>query len=263
MNRAERLTLLLELMASDGRIDVEDVMARFGVSAATARRDLDTLAEQQLLTRTRGGAIAHSVAYSLPVRYMNLRHSQQKARIAQAASAMVPVGASIGLCGGTTSTAIAAALLARADLMEPGTELNLTVVTNAINIAMQFALRPQIKTVMTGGVVQPGSYGLVGSYSAAVLDAIALDFAFIGCGGLDAAHGPTCHDEREAMVNAQLAKRASQVVLVADSSKLGTRVFASLGDSSLFPVVITDAGATPEQIAPLEAVGYQVRIAAE
>jgi DeoR family transcriptional regulator, aga operon transcriptional repressor len=261
MNRAERLSAVLDLLAEDGQIEVDQIVDRLGVSPATARRDLDALAHQQLLTRTRGGAVAHSVAYDLPVRYKNQQNPAAKAAIAHAASALVPRGAVIGLCGGTTATAIADALMSRADIMEPSHDPSLTVVTNAINIAMQLAMRPQIKTVVTGGVVHARSYELVGAYADAVLGNITLDLAFIGVNGVDAVVGPTSHDEREAAVNALMASRATNAVLVADASKIDKRAFAAIGHRRLFSTIITDAGATLEQRQRLTDAGYDVIVA--
>jgi DeoR family transcriptional regulator, aga operon transcriptional repressor len=261
MNRAERLSAVLDLLAEDGQIEVDRIVERLGVSPATARRDLDALAHQQLLTRTRGGAVAHSVAYDLPIRYKNQQNPAAKAAIAHAASALVPRGAVIGLCGGTTATAIADALMSRADIMEPSHDPSLTVVTNAINIAMQLAMRPQIKTVVTGGVVHARSYELVGAYTDAVLAHITLDLAFIGVNGVDAVVGPTSHDEREAAVNALMASRATNAVLVADASKIDKRAFAAIGHRRLFSTIITDAGATLEQRQRLTDAGYDVIVA--
>jgi DeoR family transcriptional regulator of aga operon len=261
MNRAERLSAVLDLLAESGQVEVDQIVDRLDVSPATARRDLDALAEQQLLTRTRGGAVAHSVAYDLPIRYKNQQNPEAKAAIARAASALVPRGAVIGLCGGTTATAIADALMSRADIMEPSPEPSLTVVTNAINIAMQLAMRPQIKTVVTGGVVHARSYELVGAYADAVLGSITLDLAFIGVNGVDATVGPTSHDEREAAVNALMASRAAHAVLVADASKIDKRAFAAIGHRRLFTTVITDAAATPEQRQRLTDSGFDVIVA--
>ena len=159
------------------------------------------------------------------------------------------------------STAIADALMSRADIMEPAPDPSLTVVTNAINIAMQLAMRPQIKTVVTGGVVHARSYELVGAYTDAVLGSITLDLAFIGVNGIDPVVGPTSHDEREASVNALMAARATQAVLVADSSKIDKRAFAAIGPRRLFSTVITDAGATQEQLERLSDAGYDVIVA--
>ncbi|MFK4730818.1 DeoR/GlpR family DNA-binding transcription regulator [Agromyces mediolanus] len=261
MNRAERLNAVLDLLADGGRVEVDELVERLGVSPATARRDLDTLAEQQLLTRTRGGAVAQTVAYDLPLRYKNHQHTDEKERIAQAASALVPAGAVIGLSGGTTTTAIGNALASRPDIMESSPTPNLTVVTNAVNIATQLATRPQIKLVVTGGVLHPRSYELVGSYAEQVLNSVTVDIAFIGVNGIDPVTGPTTHDEREAAVNRLMATRAGRAVIVADSSKIGRTAFASMGGSRLFPLVITDAGITAEQREALAEQGYEVLVA--
>jgi len=258
MNRAQRLNSVLAMLAEAGQVDVADIVAELGVSPATARRDLDTLAEQQHLTRTHGGAISQPV-YDL--RYKHQQNSEQKQRIALAASALVQRGAVIGLCGGTTSTAVANVLASRADLREAGPEPTLTVVTNAINIAAQLAMRPQIKTVVTGGVLHSRSYELVGNYTEAVLGSVTLDLAFIGVNGIDPVLGPTTRDEREATVNRLIASRAMRVVVVADSSKIGKKAFATMGDARLFGTLITDDGITAEQRTELTEHGYEVIIA--
>lgn len=261
MNRAERLNAVLEMLADAGKVEVDEIVDKLDISPATARRDLDTLAEQQLLTRTRGGAVGQSVAYDLPLRYKHQQNAEQKMLIARCASAMTPRGAVVGLCGGTTSTAIASVFGARADLMEVGAQANLTVVTNAINIAAQLAVRPQIKTVVTGGVVHSRSYELVGNYVDVVLNSITLDIAFIGVNGIDPVLGPTAHDEREASVNKLMASRAARAIVVADSSKIGKKAFATMGDARLFGTIITDAGITAHQRAALTEHGYDVVIA--
>lgn len=256
--RIDRLTGILDLLGETGRVSIEEVVDRFDVSPATARRDLDMLAEQQLLARTRGGAVASTVAYDLPLRFKNGRSPEQKAAIARTAVARIPRRAIIGLCGGTTSTAIADALVARADLMEPSTEPSLTVVTNAINIAMLLATRPQIRTVVTGGVVHQRSYELVGSYAEGVLGSITLDYAFIGVNAIDPKTGASSHDEREAAVNRLIASRAREAVIVADSSKIDQRAFARIGGSDLFPTIITDDRVTDDQARRLREAGYEL-----
>ncbi|KFF58510.1 alkaline phosphatase [Cryobacterium sp. MLB-32] len=261
MNRADRLTAVLDLLAESGQLEVDDIIEKLGVSAATARRDLDALASRQLLTRTRGGAIGQAVAYDLPVRYKSEARATEKRRIAAAASALVNRGDVVGLCGGTTSTAIASALGARADIMQAAPHPNLTVVTNAINIAAQLAMRPQIKTVVTGGVVHSRSYELVGPYANEVLLQVTLDLAFIGLNGIDPVMGATVHDEREAAVNSLMARRATRAVLVADSSKIGQTAFASIGDLAQFDALITDDGITDKQVAAFAAAGLEVIVA--
>jgi DeoR family transcriptional regulator of aga operon len=260
MEKTERLNAILDLIAADGHVQVEDIVKELKISPATARRDLDSLAAQRLLTRTRGGATMESVAYDLPTRYNRDDHTAQKQAIAQAASALVPKGAVIGLCGGTTSTAIAQALGMRPDLMEPSNKPTLTVVTNAINIAVQLVVRPNIRIMVTGGVVNPRSYELVGPYTDVILQRVALDLAFVGVNGLDPEVGPTVSDEGEAAVNALMARRASDTYVVADSSKIGLRSFATM-TGYVFSNLITDSGITAAQKKSFEDGGTKVLVA--
>lgn len=257
MNRAARLTAILDLLGAQGEVSIDDLVDRFGASAATTRRDLDSLAERRLLTRTHGGAVAQSVAYELPIRYKSHLRTAEKERIARAAAALVAPGSVVGLSGGTTTTALAAALAARGDLTAQG----ITVVTNAVNIAGQLAMRPEFKVVVTGGVIHSRSFELVGPFVEQLLGGIRLDIAFIGVNGLDAESGATTHDEAEAAVNRMMAERAQQAVIVADSSKIGTATFAHVGGPAEFPLVLTDARIDAVQRDALESAGYEVRIA--
>ena len=152
-------------------------------------------------------------------------------------------------------------LASRADLMEPSPHPNLTVVTNAINIAAQLVMRPQIKTVVTGGVVHARSYELVGPYSDVVLEKITMDIAFIGVNGIDPIVGATVHDEGEASVNSLMARRATRAVIVADSSKIGRTAFATLSGPRVLNTLITDSGITDEQRAAFAEHGIEVIVA--
>lgn len=254
MKRAARLAAILDLLADQGQVTVDELVDTLGASSATTRRDLDSLAEQRLLTRTHGGAVAQSVAYELPIRYKSHQRTAQKESIARAAADLVSPGAVVGLSGGTTTTAIAAALAARSDLADGG----LTVVTNAVNIAAQLATRPEIKVVVTGGVIHSRSYELVGPFVEQLLRGVHLDIAFIGVNGMDAETGATTHDEREAAVNRMMAERARLAVVVVDASKLGRSAFASVGASDLFSTILTDRAADDAQCTALEAAGYRV-----
>ena len=89
MDRYARWNALLELLAESGRVSVEEAADRLDVSQATIRRDFDQLAQQQMITRTRGGAVANGVSYDLPLRYKSAKHSAEKQRIGAAAAALV------------------------------------------------------------------------------------------------------------------------------------------------------------------------------
>ncbi|MGH3311232.1 MAG: DeoR/GlpR family DNA-binding transcription regulator [Streptomyces sp.] len=241
MKRHERLNALLELLGERGRLDVEGAATALEVSAATMRRDMDTLAEQQLLTRTRGGAVIGSVTYDLPIRYKHGPHATAKRALAEAAAGLVGRGDVVGLSGGTTTTEIARALATRPEFAEPGpSAAQLTIVTNSLNIAHELAVRPQFKTVLTGGVAHSRSFELTGPFSELVLRRLTLDIAFIGVNGIDAESGGMVHDEAEAMTNRLMAQRAARAVVVADSSKVGVRCFARIGDADVFDTFLTD-----------------------
>lgn len=258
MKKDERLSHILEAVANDGQQSVDELVLSLGVSAATIRRDLDSLAKQQMITRTHGGASKQSVDYDLPVRYRNVSRATHKASIGAAASQLISKGDVIGLTGGTTTTAIVEALLARADLMEPSPAPNLTVITTAINIAAQLALRPQIRVVVSGGVAHAHSYELVGPLAASVLSQITMDVSFIGVNALSPQFGAMINDEGEAAINALMASRSTQSFIVADSQKIGHTAFANVGSAALFTGVITDSEISSEQTAAFREAGYSV-----
>ncbi|OIJ94167.1 DeoR/GlpR family DNA-binding transcription regulator [Streptomyces colonosanans] len=263
MSRDARWSALLELLAQHGRLEVEDAATELDVSAATIRRDLDQLAEQQMLTRTRGGAVAHGVSYELPLRYKTARHASEKQRIGRAAADLVAVGEVVGLTGGTTITEVARALAVRADIAADSTAgmgrpPALTVVTNALNIATELVIRPQIKMVVTGGVARPQSYELTGPLASGVLEEITLDIAVLGVNAIDIERGAYVHHEGEARINRLLAERAQRVVVAADSSKVGKRAFARVCSLGQVDVLVTDTGITAESSARFTDAGVTV-----
>ncbi len=248
-------------MAGRDRLTVEEAAERLGVSLATIRRDFDELAHQQMLTRVRGGAKRNSVAYDLPLRYKTARHATEKQRIGVAAADLIPAGATVALNGGTTTTEVARAIATRGDLHEARGEPTTTVVTNALNIANELAVRPHVKIVVTGGVSRPQSYELIGPLATLVLETLALDYAILGVDGLGAALGATAHHEGEASINQLMARRSDHVMIVADGSKLGTRGFARICGTEQIHTLVTDSSAPAPELDRLRERGVRVVIA--
>src|SRR6202012_2666632 len=249
MSRYQRWNELLELVPESGQLSVADAAQALGVSQATIRRDLDELAHQQLLTRTRGGAMAGHVSYDLPLRYKTARHGPEKQRIGRAAAAPLIPGASVALNGGTPTSEVARALAPRPDLQDGDGTPAVTVVTNAMNIANELAVRQHIKIVVTGGVTLGQSYELIGPLASLVLAELTLDWAILGVDALDLRNGATAHHEGEASINHLMATRAERVMIVADSSKLGERAFARVAAIEEINVVVTDRDAAPDTLA--------------
>ncbi|MBE8470487.1 DeoR/GlpR family DNA-binding transcription regulator [Streptomyces justiciae] len=256
MSRDARWKALLELLVERGRLEVEEAAAELEVSAATIRRDFDQLAEQQMLVRTRGGAVVHGVSYELPLRYKTARHASEKQRIAKAVADLLAPGEAVGLTGGTTTTEVARALAVRSDLASGSPAL--TVVTNALNIANELAVRPQFKIVVTGGVARAQSYELIGPLADGVLSQITLDVAVLGVVAFDVTHGAAAADEAEAAINRLLCERAERVVVAADSSKLGQRAFARICAVETVDTLVTDTAVGTETVRRFEEAGVRV-----
>jgi len=256
MSRDARWKTLLELLVERGRLDVEEAAAELGVSAATIRRDFDRLAEQQMLVRTRGGAVVHGVSYELPLRYKTARRASEKQRIATAVAKLVAPGEAVGLTGGTTTTEVARALAVRGELASGSPAL--TVVTNALNIANELLVRSRMKVVVAGGVVRPKSFELVGPLGGALLREVTLDVALLGVDAIDPQLGAAAHHEGEAAMNSLMVARAKRVVVIADSSKLGGHAFARICPVDRVETLVTDSGANPEVVAAFRAAGVHV-----
>lgn len=260
MTRDERLSWLLEVLARHGRIDVATIAREGRVSAATIRRDLDHLESQQMLTRTHGGAIASMVAYDLPLRYKAARHQTEKQRIGAKAAEFVSPGAVVGLNGGTTTTEVARAIASRigADASPDSRTQGITVVTNAVNIANELTVRPNVQILVTGGSARAQSYELVGPLASLVMSRLTLDLAFIGVDGLDVEAGASADNVEEADINQLMAGRARRVIVVADSTKLRKRAFAHIRDVLDVQVLITDTGADEDVVQAFESRGVEV-----
>jgi DeoR family transcriptional regulator, aga operon transcriptional repressor len=256
MSRYQRWNALLELMSANGELSVADAAQALSVSFATIRRDMDDLAKQQLVTRTRGGAIAGNVSYDLPLRYKTARHAAEKQRIGRAAAELIPPGATVALNGGTTTSEVARALATRPDLQDGDPAV--TVVTNALNIANELAVRQQVKIVLTGGVARGQSYELIGPLATLVLAELTIDWAILGVDALDIRNGATAHHEGEASINRLMATRAERVMIVADSSKLGRRAFARVCAADEIDTIVTDREAAEAALAGFTERGISV-----
>jgi DeoR family transcriptional regulator, aga operon transcriptional repressor len=247
VKRAERLERILQRLSDEGSVAVSELTSSLDASAATVRRDLELLAQQKLLSRTHGGAVGNGTLYELPVRYRGGQHAGEKRRIAEAAAARIGDARTVGLSGGTTTTEVARQLRDR----------ELTVVTNAVNIASELVVVPAIRLVVTGGVARPQTYELIGPLADATLATLNLDLLFIGVDGATA-EGMTTHDEIEALTDRRMVERARRVIVVCDSSKIGRAALSVICAATEVDLLITDAGASPEDVAALEEAGVEV-----
>jgi DeoR family transcriptional regulator, aga operon transcriptional repressor len=247
--RAERLNAVLDQLDTRGSVDVVKMAAAFGVSGATIRRDLKALHDQGLLVRTHGGAVARDVGLELPLRDKAAHRHRQKRLIGSMAAKLVDAGAVVGMTGGTTVTEVARALVDREDI---------TVVTNALNIAADLVPRTNIRLLVVGGKARHASYELVGPTAEAMVAEYHFDILFFGVDGLTIEQGCTTHDEMEAHTDHAFVRRAQRAVVVADSSKVGKIRFAKLCDIAEVTDLVTDSEIDRDSIDAFERAGVSV-----
>jgi DeoR family transcriptional regulator of aga operon len=252
VRQEDRLGLILRRLNEHGSVGVGSLAAELRVSEASVRRDLHLLEQQKLLTRTHGGAVASGVLYELPMRYRGGQNYEAKRAIAACVSTLIPAdAASVGLNGGTTTTEVARALAERG---------NLRVVTNALNIASELAVRANIDLVVCGGSARSESYELVGPLAELTLSNINLDVVVLGVDGVSPTAGLTTYHEVEANTNRAMVRAAERVVVAADASKIGRRVFAKIVDVTEVSDIVTDARVDPDDVAALERLGPAVHV---
>ena len=255
LSAEERRREIVQVLDRHGRITVNELKDRFHVSAVTARSDLDALSASGALVRSHGGGIRPlTEGPDHPLRIRETIHQEEKARIARAAAALLKPHDTVILCSGSTSAGVAL------ELRRSAPEY-LTVITYALNIAVQFADLPHVSLVMVGGILRQVSSAFVGPHAEQVMRSLHADHCFLGTVGLDLDVGLTTLDIMEAQLNQVMIKAARQVTVLADSSKFGHRSLAVISDLSPPKRLITDLGAPPEAVATLRHRGVEVILA--
>jgi DeoR family transcriptional regulator of aga operon len=250
----ERRRLIVELVEKQGRATVEELASRFGTSTVTIRADLDTLSRNSVIARSHGGALPIAGASGdTPLNIKETRWHAQKLRIGQAAAKMIQDGETIILDSGSTTVEIARQI--RQMKFE-----SLTVITNALNIAMELSGLPHIRVMMLGGMLRQTSYSLVGPDAEQALAKLSADRLFLGVDGLDPQVGVTTPDPLEAALNALMIRVSRQTIAVLDASKLGQRSLSVITPVTSLDLVISDNSAPPDIVEALRAAGVQIEL---
>jgi DeoR/GlpR family transcriptional regulator of sugar metabolism len=230
----QRRDKILELLKEDGSAKVIDLARVFKVTEVTIRQDLEKLEKDGLVLREHGGAYLKNIEDQ--VRTFSLSHQEnmdKKELIAIKCLEYIESGDSIILDSGSTTTEIAKKL--------KGFK-NLTVITNAINIAMMLGTKPGIELIVTGGEFKPPTLSLTGQKAADFFKGINVQKLFLATAGLSLKAGLTYPSISDLVVKKAMIDAAETTYLVADSTKIGKSSFASLGALSLIDYIITDDG---------------------
>ena len=251
----QRQEVILDEVRTTGGARVSELVERLGVSDMTIRRDIEALAERGLVTRVHGGATAAGSSVDEPgFAAKSTLHTAAKQAIAAAAVQLLEPGASVALSAGTTTHAVAAAMVGIP---------RLTVVTNSLRVAevLYESGGDDMIVVLTGAERTP-SDALVGPLSVAALRRLHVDWLLMGVHGMDAEAGFTTPNLAEAETNRALVASARRVAVVADNSKWGVVGLSTIATLSEVDVVVSDGGLQPDARQILEGSCGKVVLAA-
>ncbi|HZR57899.1 MAG TPA: transcriptional repressor AgaR [Terriglobales bacterium] len=252
MLNEERRRAIIEIVNREGRVLVTELSREFRTSQVTIRKDLEVLHEQGHLHRSHGGALpAREGALEDPtLREKEQIHRKEKLHIAAAAAQTVKEGQVVVLDSGTTTTAIARALRSFH---------NLTIVTNAVNIAAELS-GTTLDVILTGGTLRKNSFSLVGPIAEDTLRHLNADLLFLGVDGFDVHYGLSTPNLLESKVNRVMVEVAKRRVAVCDSSKFGRRSLSLIAPTSALHSVITDRGISKSDLSALNKSGIEVTL---
>ncbi|MEG9529925.1 DeoR/GlpR family transcriptional regulator [Mannheimia indoligenes] len=230
MKQANRHKRIIELVNQLGYVSTEELVAQMNVSPQTIRRDLNEMAENNLIRRHHGGAAAPSNTENSDYTHRKQFFSQEKNAIAQQVAKLIPNGASVFLDIGTTSEAVALALLSHK---------NLKVVTNNLNAAHILMKNPDCQITVAGGNLRSDG-GLIGEETVRFINQFRLDFGILGISAVDLDGSMLDYDYHEVQVKRALMECSRQVLLVTDHSKFSRNAMVRLGNVKEVNYLFTD-----------------------
>lgn len=250
---------IMRVVLRDGSISIDGLVKKIGTSATNIRRDLTRLERRGLVSRARGRAMVpdaqfyETFQHDISMQVQQRHFVEEKRRIGLAASELIEEWETVGLTSGTTTTQIGRALRHRQ---------NISVVTNALNIAMELSHHLTIKTTLTSGALAKSCrFSLVADAAVNFLNDVYLDKVFVGAASFDLEHGATTLDSEEAKVARAMVRHARQVIIVADSSKIGRVNPEDLCPLSSVRVLVTDSGLAQNILEAIKAKGIHVLLA--
>ena len=253
MSQTFRQPEILEIARVEGKVVVEDLAERFGVTVQTIRRDLTELADAGRLERVHGGAVLPSGVSNIGYEDRRGLNEDAKRDIARACAHEIPNGASIFLNIGTSTEAVARELLSHRDLM---------AVTNNMNVANILVANPHCEIVVAGGVLRRSDGGLVGNLTTTTIEQFKFDYAVIGCSALDLEGDLLDFDFQEVHVSQTIIRQARRTFLVADSSKFQRSAPARIASLRDIDIFFTDQPLAPELSARFATWGNAFRVCA-
>ncbi|MEN3268604.1 DeoR/GlpR family DNA-binding transcription regulator [Pseudonocardia sp.] len=253
MKASVRRSQILQELAEAGSVTVVDLAERFSVSPMTIRRDLLELERAALVRRVHGGAVAgRGRSYEPPLLLRTGENADVKRRIGALAASMIAEGDSVALDTGSTCLEVACNLRGRR---------NLTVLTPGFRIAEILIDEPDIRLILTGGIVRPGEASLIGDLARHAFQELSVDRLVLAVGGVDAAFGLSEYNWDDVLVKQAMIRSAKEVILVADSRKFDQIAFARIAGLEAVAMLVTDREPGEPLRAALKSAGVKTLIA--
>lgn len=242
----------MNVLKRQGRISIQEMVERFGISEATARRDLELMEKTEPVIRTIGGAMydGMNAVRELPFAEKEGLSYLEKERIAAAAAALIEEGDVVGLSGGTTNYLLAKMLKTRRGI---------TVVTNAVNVAMELT-GSEIGVVVTGGMMRHNSFELCGPLGEGMISQLNIGKMFLGVDGVSSTGGITTYSEQEAHIAKAMIRRSQATYAMFDHTKVGRTSLFSIAGLSELQGFITDEPLPHHLEAAASAHGIRVHV---
>lgn len=249
---AERHQYILGKLKQEGKINVLDLCEELDVSSVTIRKDLKLLEDKNLLFRTHGGATA-SNPYTVdrPVNEKEKIRSEEKTDIGAVAAQLIEPNDCIIIASGTT-------VLSLARHIQPVGHL--TVITAALNVAMELNNNPGIEVLLLGGILRKSSSSATGIYAEKVLEDFSCSKLFLGVDGIDLEFGLSTTNVMEAQLNRKMIAASQKTIVVADSTKFGKKGFGRICGLEDVEQVITDKGISDHMVTTLKGLGIEITI---
>ncbi len=232
----QRQQEILILVQQQGFVAIETLAQNFNVTPQTIRRDINTLCDQQLLTRFHGGAGLSSSVENLEYTTRQVMNLEEKRRIAEMTARQIPDRASIFINIGTTTEEVAKALQ---------NHTGLRIITNNLNVALILRSNPSFEIIIAGGAVRSRDGGITGEATIDFIRQFKVDFGIIGISSIDADGTLLDFDYHEIRVAQAIIENSRQVYLVADQSKFERCAMVRLGSISQVDALFTDQSPPP------------------
>ncbi|MBA2746868.1 MAG: DeoR/GlpR transcriptional regulator [Flavisolibacter sp.] len=248
----KRHQTIIERLKKEGSVKVVDLCNELNVSSVTIRKDLKFLEDKQLVYRTHGGGtLSNPYAGDRPVKEKATIMAGEKLSIGMAAAKLIEPNDCILIASGTT-------VLSLATHIQPKGAL--TVITAALNVAIELLNRPGIEVIQLGGIIRSSSSSVTGSYAETILEDFSCSKLFLGVDGIDLEFGLTTTNMMEAQLNRKMISASQKTIVLADSSKFGKRGFGKICGLDEIEQVITDQNISEHMVASLQSMGIEVTI---